>query len=151
MGYVAKSDHHSAAKKQRITRAVSLWMLLALAFIILRFISLRFDVAIPCPLHTVTGLFCPGCGMFRAIGALTQAAVWQAIRYNALSVVLLPILAIYCVRDTIRYICATPPVPSSRPEKVFIIGAAVVSVLYAMLRNLPYFEILRPTCVTLLK
>jgi len=119
-------------------------MLLALAFILLRGLYLHFNIGIPCPIHAVTGLFCPGCGMFRAIGALLSGSLLQAIRYNVLSVILLPILAIYCVRDTIRYINAAPPAPTNRPELVFVIGAVALSVLYAVLRNIPYFEILQP-------
>jgi len=83
--------------------------------------------------------------MFRAIGALLQAAVWQAVRYNALAVVLLPALAILCIRDTIRYVHAAPPVSTSRQEKIIVVGVAIVSVLYAVMRNLPFFEALRPT------
>ena len=145
MGHVAEPGDHSFAKKQRITRAVSVWILLLLAFIFLRFVYLRFGFAIPCPLYALTGFLCPGCGMFRAVGALLQAEVWQAVRYNALAVILLPILVVYSIRATIRYIKASPPVLSKRLETVFIIGTAVVSVLYAMLRNIPFFDFLRPT------
>ena len=130
--------------RQRVTRAVSLWLLLLLTFTVLRIIYLRFDFGIPCPLYSITGLFCPGCGTFRAIGALSQAAILQALRYNALALILLPVLAVYCIRDTIRYIQAAPPAPASRKEMIFIVGLVAVSVLYAALRNLPYFEILRP-------
>jgi len=145
MGHVAESDNSISAKRRRIIRTISLWFSLALAFTTLRFLYLRFGFAIPCPLYTVTGLLCPGCGMFRSIGALLQADVWQAVRYNALSVILLPILAVYCIRDTIRYIQVKPPVRSSRVEMAMIIGLAVISMLYGILRNIPYFEVLRPT------
>jgi len=115
-----------------------------LAFILLRLLYLRFGFGVPCPLYAVTGLLCPGCGMFRAIGALFRADVWQAVRYNALSVVLLPVLTVYCIRDTVRYVRAAPPIPSSRRELVFSIVAVAGSVVYATMRNLPFLEILRP-------
>ena len=137
-------SRYTSTVRQRVIRAASLWLLLLLAFILLRIIYLRFNFGIPCPLYSITGLFCPGCGMFRAIGALSQAAILQAVRYNALALILLPVLAIYCIRDTIRYIQATPPSPASRAEMILIVGLVAVSMLYAALRNLPYFEILRP-------
>jgi len=144
MKHIAKPPRRDFTRKQRIIRAASFWMLLALAFIVLRVLYLRFNIGVPCPIYAVTGLFCPGCGMFRAIGALVSGSLWQALHYNVLSVILLPILAIYCIRDTVRYINAAQPAPTSRPEMAFVIGAVAVSVLYAILRNIPYFEILRP-------
>jgi len=144
MKQVTEPGRYTSTMRQRITRAASLWLLLLLAFILLRIIYLWFNFGVPCPLYITTGLFCPGCGMFRAIGALSQAAVLQAVRYNALSLILLPILVVYCIRDTIRYIQATPPAPASRKEMVFIVGLVALSMLYTALRNLPFFEILRP-------
>ena len=145
MGRVAESVDNVSAKRRRISRALTLWSLIVFAFLVLRLLYLRFGFGIPCPLYAVTGLLCPGCGTFRAIGALVQAAVWQAIRYNAIAVVLLPALVILCIRDTIRYIRAAPPVLTSRPEKNIVVGVAIISVLYAIIRNLPFFEVLRPT------
>jgi len=147
MKHIAKQDRDNLTRRQRIIRAASFWIIAALAFTLLRILYLRFNIGIPCPVYTITGLLCPGCGMFRAIGAILSGSLWQAIRYNALSVILLPILAIYCVRDTVRYIQARPPAPASRQEMVFAIGAVAVSVLYAALRNIPFFEILQPHIV----
>ena len=145
MGRMTEPEEKISAKRRRISRALILWSLSALVFLLLRLLYLRFGLGIPCPLYTITGLLCPGCGTFRAIGALVHAAVWQAIRYNALAVVLLPALAILCIRDTIRYVNAAPPVPTSRPEKIIVVGVAIISALYAVMRNLPFFEVLRPT------
>ena len=145
MGRVTELKDKISAKKRRLSCVLTLWSLAVFAFLLLRFLYLRFGFGIPCPLYAVTGILCPGCGTFRAIGALVQAAVWQAVRYNALAVVLLPALVLLCIRDTIRYVRAAPHVPISRPEKIFVVGVVVVSVLYAAMRNLPFFDVLRPT------
>ena len=126
-------------------RAASVWSSLLLGFLLLRVIYTRFGVGIPCPVRVVTGLYCPGCGMFRAVGALLRGNVWQAIRYNALSVVLLPLLLVFSARRTIRYIRTAAPALTSRAEMIVSIGVASVSLLYAIARNLPALAMLRPT------
>lgn len=41
-----------------------------------------------CPFNTVTGLYCPGCGITRSITALLQGDPLAALRYNAAPFVL---------------------------------------------------------------
>ncbi len=47
----------------------------------------------PCPLHALTGLYCPGCGSTRALHALLHGDVGQAMAMNPLLVLALPVLA----------------------------------------------------------
>ena len=47
-----------------------------------------------CPTKLLLHLPCPGCGMTRAILALSEGDIMQAIYYNANSVIILPILAV---------------------------------------------------------
>ena len=44
-----------------------------------------------CPIHLYLGLLCPGCGATRALAALLRGRVVEAMRLNALFVLLLPI------------------------------------------------------------
>ncbi|MBT4679270.1 MAG: DUF2752 domain-containing protein [Flavobacterium sp.] len=37
-----------------------------------------------CPFHTITGLYCPGCGSQRAIHDLMHLNIFEAINHNAL-------------------------------------------------------------------
>src|SRR5689334_3156810 len=46
----------------------------------------------PCPLHYLTGLYCPGCGSLRAMHALLHGDFLQAWAMNPLTVILLPFL-----------------------------------------------------------
>lgn len=46
-------------------------------------------VFLPCPFRTLTGLWCPGCGLTRATHYLFRGDVMQALRYNLFVVVIL--------------------------------------------------------------
>lgn len=140
-----KSIRYPITKRQRVLRVAFLWVLLILFFLLLRLIYLRFGVGIPCPFFFVTGLYCPGCGAFRALSALLQGDLWQAVRYNALVVLFMPLLIVLCVRETARYIRAVRPAPLGRSETIVCIAVVAVSVLYAIARNLPFFAMLQPT------
>lgn len=44
----------------------------------------------PCPIHQAFGILCPGCGATRALAALLRGHLREALRLNALFVLLLP-------------------------------------------------------------
>jgi hypothetical protein len=46
-----------------------------------------------CIIKNLTGHNCPGCGMTRAISSVSHGQFTQAVRYNKLVVVVLPLLA----------------------------------------------------------
>jgi len=112
---------------------------------LLRTVYLKTGAGIPCQLFTLSGILCPGCGMFRALDALLTLNIWQAVRYNTLAVVLLPALLILVLRSTVRYIRMSPLKPTGRLELTLSISIAVLSLIYAIARNLPFLEVLRPT------
>jgi hypothetical protein len=43
-----------------------------------------------CPIHQFLGIDCPGCGATRALAALLRGHLMEALRFNALFVLLLP-------------------------------------------------------------
>lgn len=47
----------------------------------------------PCPFALLTGLDCPGCGVTRMLFSLLHADLPAALHYNALALLLLPLLA----------------------------------------------------------
>ena len=51
----------------------------------------RFSFYPACPIHLYLGFLCPGCGATRALAALLRGRVMEAMRLNALFVLLLPI------------------------------------------------------------
>lgn len=98
-----------------------------------------------CPLYTMFGLHCPGCGLTRGFHALFHGDVLTAIDYNAL-------IPIYVF--VVGYLLISMILIAARGRglswKVFppaaIYGFLVVSLVFAILRNLPVypFNLLAP-------
>ena len=47
----------------------------------------------PCPIHKITGLYCPGCGSLRALHQLFNGNILRAFRFNPLMIVALPFIS----------------------------------------------------------
>ena len=52
----------------------------------------------PCPLHRVTGFYCPGCGSTRAIHSLLRGDLAGALSKNPLMVVAIPFVVLLYAR-----------------------------------------------------
>ena len=55
-----------------------------------------------CTFLTLTGLKCPGCGTQRAIHALLHGNFLEAVRFNAMMVASVPLLALYGYAEIVR-------------------------------------------------
>lgn len=86
-----------------------------------------------CPLHALTGLWCPTCGVTRAAHQLLHGHVAAALRFNPLLVVLLPVAAVGAWRGWLR-----------RPAVGWMLLTVVV--LFGIIRNVPVepFTLLKP-------
>jgi hypothetical protein len=90
-----------------------------------------------CPLHALTGVYCPGCGGLRAVNDLTNGHVTAAASSNLLLVVAIPVTVLLLGRWTWISWRGTgeaviPPLP--RGVKV---GLLVVVGAFWVARNLP--------------
>ena len=91
-------------------------------------------LAVPCPFHAVTGLWCPGCGVTRMCLALLRldvAAAWQA---NAVLLVLLPLLGLLLAYRGVVYVRRGSG-PTARWETLVWSALAVVLLLWGIVRN----------------
>jgi hypothetical protein len=99
----------------------------------------------PCPLHAVTGLWCPGCGATRASYLLLHGDVAGALHFNAMWVVLAPVALYQSVAFAgeafgVRWLRR---IPLSQPVIVALLGALIG---FGIVRNLPFgfFDVLNP-------
>jgi hypothetical protein len=81
-----------------------------------------------CPLHTVTGLWCPFCGGLRAVAALTHLDLAAALSFNLVVTVLLPL----AVWEAVRGLRGRPRLT---PRGWLLLGAVLL--LFTVWRNLP--------------
>jgi hypothetical protein len=92
-----------------------------------------------CPFHTLTGLYCPGCGSQRALSALLHADFLQAANFNILLVLSLPFIfysAVVAVLNVLRKHKIKQQIFYS---PTFVKTVLVLVVGFFILRNIPSF------------
>jgi len=99
----------------------------------------------PCPVHYLTGCYCPGCGSLRAIHALLHGDVHRAWAMNPLTIVLLPFVA-YGLFSEILVGLRGRGLPQPRLSSSAIYALGCMIVLFGVIRNLPLvpFSLLAP-------
>jgi hypothetical protein len=94
-----------------------------------------------CPMHSVTGLWCPVCGGLRATYELAHGRIGTAWHDNVLLVAAVPLAALWLLDQLWR---ARRGQPARRPTRPMIIAAVTISTVFTVLRNLPGFGFLSP-------
>ncbi|WP_273651262.1 DUF2752 domain-containing protein [Cellulomonas fimi] len=90
-----------------------------------------------CPLHVLTGLWCPGCGGLRAVHDLAHLDVAGAWGMNPLVVALVPVAVAVWAVWTWRSATGRAPLRTLPGRWAWAVLALVVT--FAVLRNLPPF------------
>lgn len=93
-------------------------------------------LSVPCPIHAVTGLYCPGCGITRAALSLLELDVYQAFRFNSLIFVLAPLFALYAWANVKE---------KRRIGSTLLIAMLAITLIYGLARNLPPWSYMAPT------
>ena len=87
----------------------------------------------PCPLHALTGLYCPGCGSTRMLYHLVRGQLGMAFRDNPLSFMALPVVLYGLVRQWLE--------PASgvftRIRPAWIVVFTVIVIAFTVVRNIP--------------
>ena len=90
---------------------------------------------LPCIFNKITGFYCPGCGMTRAVNSCFKFEFYQAFRFNAL-LFIIPI-------GLVSYFVAKGKKRSKIATTILMI-MIVAAIGYGILRNIPRFEFLAP-------
>jgi Protein of unknown function (DUF2752) len=95
----------------------------------------------PCLFHTLTGLYCPGCGLTRALHALVHFDLPRALAMNLLIVLSLPALGLMALHG----LNGGRLLPAAIARVLFNGGYWIAALLmFGVLRNLPWFAWLAP-------
>lgn len=92
-----------------------------------------------CPFHKLTGLFCPGCGSQRAISSLLHLNLKQAVHYNILLVISLPLLAYSAYVHVVSAVRKQPLYQPLFHSPVFVKLILALVVVFSVLRNIPVY------------
>jgi hypothetical protein len=91
-----------------------------------------------CPLYSLTGFACPGCGLTRGFHAFFHGDVLTALDFNALIPVWVVIFGYAFVSMTLLAVRRRGlPMWMIGPKVLF--GFMVVLILFGVLRNLPFY------------
>jgi len=91
-----------------------------------------------CPFYKLTGLYCPGCGMMRAAHELLHLHILQAVRDNALVVLILgPLGAYFAFREYIHYVLDRELLPALRFKGWMFTALWVMALAFTVIRNIP--------------
>lgn len=109
------------------------WIILGLIVILLSIFVYSKDPfngpILPCIFNKITGLYCPGCGMTRAVNSVFNFKFYQAFIFNPLIFIMPPMLGVYYYLGHIK-----------KPQlaKIVLILMLVVALGYGVLRNLVF-------------
>lgn len=100
-------------------------------------------VALPCVIKTITGYYCPGCGVTRAIVSLFNGQLYQAFRYNSIIFIDIPIILFLGIFEKLF---GNNKIIKCISNIVLII-LLIITIMYGVLRNIPSFSYMAPTKV----
>ncbi len=130
--------------KKRILITAAAAFFAAAALVYLYFTGEGEGAGIPCVFYQVTGFYCSGCGASRALRSVLHLDFYQALRYNAIFTVGLPLLAAYFSALVLSYIhFGKDKISEKIPMRMVWIFIAV-ALAYGILRNIPIFSFLAP-------
>ncbi len=124
------------------------YIILIIIIIIMAILVLDNCIAIPCIFHSITGFYCPGCGITRAIKAALKGDFYSSFRNNILLYTIIPLIFIIQFFNS-GFMKKYKKIDefNKKHKKIYnciIIVLVVVAIIYGVLRNIPKFWFLAP-------
>ncbi len=99
-----------------------------------------------CIFHSLTGLYCPGCGSQRAIASLLHGKIIKAFHFNILLVISLPFIIYAATISVINMFSESKKRLLFFYSPIFSKTVVVIVLLFWITRNIPFypFNLLSP-------
>ncbi len=124
-----------STKKKRLFRIITYAFCILMAGFVYGIFVNYTGFAIPCPIRTVTGLKCPGCGVTGMCMALMQFHFRKAFLCHPMLFALLPALGAVCAGSMINYV--KDGTKQTRTwQKRILYTSIILLVGYGVVRNL---------------
>lgn len=122
-------------EKKRLIRVITYALCIFMAGFVYGMFAKYTGLAIPCPIYTVTGLKCPGCGVTRMCMALMELDFYGAFRCNPMLFLLLIPLGTVCMGSAVMYVKNGDKKLKSW-QNVILYISIVLLVCYGIVRNI---------------
>lgn len=123
-------------------------ILIIIIIIIMAILVLDNCIAIPCIFHSITGFYCPGCGITRAIKAALKGDFYSSFRNNILLYTIIPLIFIIQFFNS-GFMKKYKKIDefNKKHKKIYnwiIVVLLIITIIYGVLRNFPEFWLLTP-------
>ena len=110
-------------------------LFLVICTIIFLILDTIFKFHIPCVFESITGFYCPGCGVTRMLKSMLVFDFYQAFRYNPLLFIFTPFILILLFNYLYCYYKKKESLFKKMPKSVCNI-LLVITIIYWILRNI---------------
>lgn len=127
-----------ASTAGRISAAGGLALIGAASGIVWYFDPTKSNFFPVCPLYTLTGFACPGCGLTRGFHALFHGDLLTAVDYNAL----IPFFAaafLFLIATLVSVAVRGKSLIKVSASPAYLFGTLVLLIVFGVLRNLPFY------------
>lgn len=126
---------HSKEQKERLKKLLT-GIAIAVSVGLLYYLVIRIaDIKIPCIFYTVTGLYCPGCGVTRMILALLRFDFVKAFYSHPVLFCIAPFLAVCFGAQAVNYVKSGKR-SLALWQNIIIYSAIFLLVAFCIVKNL---------------
>ena len=116
---------------KRVAKYISLIILLLVYLVV----GKKLHFYIPCYIHEITGLYCPGCGVTRMLLSILKLDFYQAFRYNPFLFILSPFGAVLYLENIYALYTNKKPLYKKIDNRIWI-TLIILLLLYGIIRNI---------------